>query len=290
MSRLRQRFAKVLERIEVTLEDPLDMAELASSASCSMFHFQRQFSAFVGVSVSDYSRLLRLKRAGQQLAFRRNLSITDIAFDAGYENLESFSRAFKRIFGQRPSEFRIAADWTLWHQTYDPLIELKGSFMPEDKIAPDNVRIIEFPETLVAALEHKGPQAGLTASAQKFIAWRRELGLSPARSATFNILYDDPKTTAPAEFRFDFCCEVTAPMSQNASGVMTKTIPGGLCAVLRHQGSLDFAEGKIRSLYRDWLPESGHELRDFPLFVKRLTFFPDVPEHEAEAEIFLPLQ
>ncbi|MEM9632533.1 MAG: GyrI-like domain-containing protein [Pseudomonadota bacterium] len=290
MNKLRRRFAKVLDRIEVTLEQPLDMAALASSASCSVFHFQRQFSAFVGLSVSDYSRLLRLKRAGQQLAFRETLSVTEIAFDAGYENLESFSRAFKRTFGQSPSEFRKAADWTLWHQTYDPLIELKGSFMPEDKVIPDDIQIVEFPETLVAALEHKGPQAGLTTSARKFIAWRKEQGLSPAKSATFNILYDDPKTTAPAEFRFDFCCEITTPVSQNASGLVTKTIPRGPCAVLRHQGSLDFAEGKIRSLYRDWLPESGHELRDFPLFVKRLTFYPDVPEHEAEADIFLPLQ
>jgi len=32
------------------------------------------------------------------------------------------------------------------------------------------------------------------------------------------------------------------------------------------------------------------EPRDFPLYCQRLTFFPEVPEHEAVAELFLPLK
>jgi hypothetical protein len=34
-------------------------------------------------------------------------------------------------------------------------------------------------------------------------------------------------------------------------------------------------------LYRDWLPGSGEETRDFPLYCQRVSVFPDVPEHEA---------
>ncbi|MCV0424442.1 MAG: AraC family transcriptional regulator [Roseibium sp.] len=290
MNGIRQRFARVLTEVERSLDEPLDIRGLAGVAAYSRFHFQRQFSAFFGVSITEYQRLMRMKRAGQQLAFRPSVTVTEIAYDAGYENLESFSRIFKRVFRQTPSEFRKAADWTAWHQTYDPLIELKGQFMPVGNPDFTSLRISEFPETLVAVFEHKGPQSDLPASVQKFIAWRKENALPPSKSATFNILYYDPKSTIPEDFRFDICCAVSGPVTDNEHGVVTKTIPGGPVAVVRHTGSLDFAERTIRALYRDWLPQSGRELRDFPLFVQRLSFFPDVPEHAAQTDIFLPLQ
>ncbi|MBH5387836.1 AraC family transcriptional regulator [Bradyrhizobium diversitatis] len=39
-------------------------------------------------------------------------------------------------------------------------------------------------------------------------------------------------------------------------------------------------------LYRNWLPGSGEEVRDFPIYCQRLSFFPEVPEHETVAELF----
>ena len=69
----------------------------------------------------------------------------------------------------------------------------------------------------------------------------------------------------------------------------TGVIPGGRCAVLRLVGGSDDLEAAALFLYRDWLPASGHEPRDFPLYCRRVTFFPDVPEHEAVTELYLPL-
>ena len=289
MHDMRQRLQRVLKEIDRSLDRPLDISRCAETAAFSRFHFQRQFSAFLGLNVAEYRRLLLLRRAGHQLAFRPACSVTEIAFQSGYGNLESFSRAFKRVFGQTPSDFRSAPDWNIWHETFNPLIELKGQFMPTETPDLENVHVVEFPETRIAILEHIGPQTGLAQTVQRFIAWRREKSLPPSRYATFNILYDDPKSVAQHDYRFGFCCEVAGPVVDNAFGVKPGLIPGGRCAVLPHKGSLDFAEDAIRFLYRDWLPQSGEDLRNFPLFVKRLTFFPDVPEHETVSEIYLPL-
>jgi AraC family transcriptional regulator len=67
-------------------------------------------------------------------------------------------------------------------------------------------------------------------------------------------------------------------------------IPAGRCALLRHRGSDDQLGRSIMHLYASWLPTSGEELRDFPLFMQRLKFFPDVPDSEAQTDIYLPLK
>ena len=67
-------------------------------------------------------------------------------------------------------------------------------------------------------------------------------------------------------------------------------IPAGRCALLRHVGSDDHLGHSIRHLYSQWLPASGEELRDFPLFLQRVVFYPDVPDNEAITDIYLPLR
>jgi len=76
----------------------------------------------------------------------------------------------------------------------------------------------------------------------------------------------------------------------NGERIEAGTIPGGRCAVLRVVGNTDNLELAALYLYRDWLPASGEEARDFPLYCERVTFFPEVPEHEATADLFLPLK
>lgn len=59
-----------------------------------------------------------------------------------------------------------------------------------------HVRIVEFPLTRLAALEHRGPVERLNDSVARFIDWRQDSGLSPVgQRRTFGIAYDDPSTT-----------------------------------------------------------------------------------------------
>src|SRR5688500_9405297 len=90
------RFQKVLEHINMHPDDDLTLDRLSSIAAFSKFHFHRQFSLLFGLRVFEYVQLVRLKRASYQLAFRNDNKIIEIAFGAGYESHEAFSRAFKK--------------------------------------------------------------------------------------------------------------------------------------------------------------------------------------------------
>ena len=155
--------------------------------------------------------------------------------------------------------------------------------------APDQVRIVDFPATRVAALEHRGDPRRLGSSIRKFIDWRRENRLHPDRSATFNVLYTGEYGIPPDQFRFGLCAATERDIAPNDYGVVAKTLPAGRCAVLRQIGGDATLGLAIAYLYSEWLPASGEEVRDFPPFLERVSFYPDVPEHEAITDIHLPL-
>ena len=142
----------------------------------------------------------------------------------------------------------------------------------------------------MAALEHKGPPALLNGSVQQFIAWRKTTGLSPiATSQSYGIAYHDPDLTPGDDFRFDICGSISAPVRDNPQGITTKTIPGGRCAVVRYVGSRERLGEGVYYLYRTWLPQSGEELRDFPVYFQYIGLERDTPEREHLTDIYLPL-
>ncbi len=287
MERYQARFARVLEYIEAHAEESLSIDTLSGIAAFSRYHFHRQFSGYLGMSAYRYVQHLRMRRASWRLAFREEQSIADIALASGYEGPEAFARAFRQFSGQSPSEFRAAPAWTEWHSRFRPFTHLRTTTM--NMIAAPSVRVVTFPATRLAMLEHRGDPLRLGESIRRFIEFRRENRLPPSRSATFNIVYDDPDETPPADFRFGLCAGIDRPVPPNDAGVVDFLIPAGRCALLRHHGSDDQLGRSIRHLYSQWLPASGEEPREFPLFMQRVTFFPDVADSEAITDIYLPL-
>jgi AraC family transcriptional regulator len=222
-----------------------------------------------------------------QLANRPQLSVTDIAFEAGFDFAESFSHAFKKRFGVTPTEFRNKPDWELWN---DFIQQGTPKHMTLPKNIKYDVEIIEFPQTNVAALEHFGTPNTIMASVEEFIEWRRANGIKPPESATYNVFYNDPEATPPNEFHMDICCSTDQTISDNPQGVVKKTLSAGTCAKIRFEGPEEELRGAMDYLYGEWLEKSNYELADQPPFVERVSFFPDTKEHEAITDIYLPIK
>lgn len=283
------RMQRVLDYIDQHLDIDLDLETVSGVAAFSKYHFHRQFMATFGLSVHRYVHLARMKRASYQLAYRDAHDVTDIAMDAGYDAPDAFARAFRQRFGQSPSSFRKSPDWEPWHAAFGPL-ELARDKRMQKTFTKDDVTIRDVPSTPVAVMEHRGDPATLGATIQRFIAWRRAAGLHPMSSPTFNVWRSERRPLSPAEYSMDLCAGTDQPITANGEEIKAGEIHSGRCAVLRVVGYTDNLEPAALYLYRDWLPASGEDVRDFPIYCQRLSFFPEVPEHEAVAELFLPLK
>lgn len=154
----------------------------------------------------------------------------------------------------------------------------------------DDVMIRDVPTAPVAVMEHRGDPATLGATLQRFIAWRKAAGLHPRTSPTFTVWRSERRPASPADYSVDLCVGTAQPIAANGEPIKAGEIPGGRCAVLRVVGNTDNLEPAALYLYRDWFPASGEEARDFPIYCQRLSFFPEAPEHEAVADLFLPLK
>ena len=191
------RFQQVCLYIERHLDTPLSLETLSAIAHSSPYHFHRQFSAYSGVPLYRYIQWLRLRRACWRLAFNPQEKIIDIALDAGFQNPESFSRAFRSAFAQSPSQFRQQPDWLEWHRRVP-----KHTLQEQH---PMDVKIIQLPTTQIARLRHRGNPDLVNETAAKFIAWRKVSGLSPVAScATWGISWDDPAATPADGFSFRY--------------------------------------------------------------------------------------
>lgn len=284
----RDRMRRVRDHIDRHLDADLDLDSLSAVAAFSKFHFHRQFTATFGLSVHRYVQLARLKRASHQLAYNDVHSVTEIAMDAGYDAPDAFARAFRQRFGQSPSSFRKSPDWEPWLAAFGPLDNARSKLMKT--FTTDDVTIRDVPATKVAIMEHRGSPEMLGTTLQRFIAWRKAAGLHPRTSPTFNVWHSEGRPAQQDEYSIDLCVGTDQPIAANGAEIKAGVIPGGRCAVLRVVGFTDNLEPAALYLYRDWLPASGEEVRDFPIYCQRLSLFPEVPEHETVAEVFLPLK
>ena len=284
------RMQRVLDCIDQHLDGDLDLERLSSVAAFSKFHFHRQFAATFEMSVHRYVQLARIKRASQRLAHGNAESVTDIAMDAGYDAPDAFARAFRRRLGQSPSSFRKSPEWEPWLMAFGPLDTARNKLM-QIIFTPEDVTIRDLPPRPVAIMEHRGDRATIGATRERFMAWRKAAGLSPETSPTFMIFRSERCPANPADYSMDLCIGTDHPIAADDELMKAGVIPGGRCAVLRYPGNTNNLEPAALYLYRDWLPASGEEAGDFPMYSRRqLLLIPEVGAHEVIVELFLPLK
>ncbi|MCH3918833.1 MAG: AraC family transcriptional regulator, partial [Spirochaetia bacterium] len=100
-----RRFEPVLQHIDTHYTGKITIAELAAIVHMTVYHFCRMFKQLTGKTMTDYLNGLRLEKSTDYLA-ERDLNITEIALECGFDSVNYYSRLFRRYYHVSPTEFR----------------------------------------------------------------------------------------------------------------------------------------------------------------------------------------
>jgi len=283
----RQRIVRTLVFIQEHLDGELEPGQLARVAAFSQFHFARIFRGLVGETLMEHIRRLRLERAARNLK-QRDEPITQLAFEAGFETHESFTRAFSAMFGVPPSSYRAAHKPAPEAASGTHIDDVAGYHPPDyGDFPPPEIK--ELPPTRVVFLRHVGPYSQVGATWGRLMAWAGMRGLLGPGMKLFGIVHDDPDVTPEDKIRYDAAVSVNRPVSPEGEiGVME--LAGGRYAVATHRGPYSEAGKAYQRLYGAWLPQSGYELRDAPAFEQYLNSPQDTKPEDLLTLICIPIE
>ncbi|MET6997781.1 helix-turn-helix domain-containing protein [Chitinophaga defluvii] len=98
--------SKVMFKLQTALDRQVHMETLIAEFPVSYSKFRSSFKRLVGKSPNQYHLYLRLKKSAELLT-NTTLTISEIAYQTGFESLYYFSRLFKKKYGVSPKQYRL---------------------------------------------------------------------------------------------------------------------------------------------------------------------------------------
>ena len=277
--------ANALDFIEGHLKEEITIADIADAVYYSLFHFCRMFNKITHHTPYDYLMQRRVSEAARELVETRK-KIIEIAFDYQFNSPETFGRAFKRMFGMLPSQWRkqgtlptrlMMPRLTRAHLEHlnsgdalKPVLETKDALHVAGlmTVVKDDESVIA---TLWEMLTQELDRLDLTQEAGKAygLIWY------PTEWETRGILY-----LAAREMPFP---------DDLPSALVKKTLPPATYARFLHNGPRGTRHLTLDYIYHTWLPKSGHRLTA-PLELESPGDISLNDPNPAQWEIWLPVE
>jgi AraC family transcriptional regulator len=238
----------------------------------------------IGESLHSHIRRLRLERAAGRLKLGRQAVVT-IAFEAGYDSHEAFSRAFRSSFGISPTAFRARHEHEPSLRTASAVHFGNGASPRSFRAAPlsekaMNIQIKTIHPRRVAFMRHVGSYNQVGQTWEKLLVALGKDGHVGPGAEFIGIGHDDPEVTPPDKVRYDACVTVGSGF-RPVGDIGVQDVPGGEYAVLTHEGPYEKLNESYHRLLGQWLPRSGRELAAAPCF----EVYVNSPENSAPEDL-----
>ncbi|MDY0020629.1 MAG: helix-turn-helix domain-containing protein [Anaerolineae bacterium] len=272
---------KAVDFIEGNLKQEIAVADIADAAAFSLYHFCRVFSQTLHLTPYDYLIRRRLSESAVELA-DTDRKIIDVAFDYQFNNHETYTRAFKRMFGMQPYQWRK-------RPAYQTL-------MPEATAA--YIRHINKGPYLKPVLEERGPlclvglttmitdDAAVVPQLWEIVEDEFEEVPTPQR---YGLLWAAAHSQDQVMTRFYMAAVEAAPTDPLAPDLLAKTLPAASYARFIHKGPYGDLRLSQDYVHHTWLPKSGQQLANTLLLQVYPQGFDSACRPDSETLLYFPL-
>jgi AraC family transcriptional regulator len=248
--------SKAIDFVEDNLKEAITVADMAQAVSYSLYHFCRTFNQVTHHTPYDYLMRRRLSESARAL-LQTNRKIIEIALDYQFGSPETFSRAFKRMFGLQPSQLRklgcIEPRQLMPRLTVAHLKQIdKGSYLTpvlEEKSAFQVAGVM----TLVA--DERATIPVLWHLLDQELA-RHQLAVKPADN--YGVIFY-AKGSEEHGLLYLAAVRVREPDIADTA-LVVKSIPAMEYARFIHKGPIQDIRFTLDYIYHTWLPKSNQKL------------------------------
>lgn len=103
--RFEERLFKINNYINTNYDQSISIKDLSEKLFLSIGYLSRFFKKNYGMNFASYLTNVRLVHAADELLYT-NISVTRVAYDCGFTSAAIFNKAFKKVYGVTPTEFR----------------------------------------------------------------------------------------------------------------------------------------------------------------------------------------
>jgi AraC family transcriptional regulator len=255
-----------------------NLKELSQIADLSPFHFHRIFKAVTGETLGEFIIRIKLEKAAKLLSDSK-ASISQIAYDVGFETPSSLSKAFKKSYNVSPTQYR-QGESIIRNES-----ENTKYFGKPDEPLIQNLQKQDFAYYRIIGSYDEIKYVEAFNQLELFFL---DNDLAFDTNCRVGICYDDPNITSNQKCRYDICIGVEQSFVPNER-IGYINVPGGKFAVFTHRGSLSGIESTYNLIYKEWLMNSQYEIRDALSYDKFTGPVPASVEEITEVKIFLPI-
>lgn len=151
------------------------------------------------------------------------------------------------------------------------------------------VSIQTLPTTTLAGIAHQGAYLGISRAFDQLVGIAAARNLFAADTRMVGIYRDDPSIVDEENLRSSACISVATDGLLEAP-LQRDTVGGGRHAILRFKGPYSDMQSAYQWLFGVWLPNSGEEAADAPVFEEYLNNPRDTSPTELLTDICLPLK
>lgn len=293
------RINRVIDHIDNNLEEDLSLTTLANIALFSPYHFHRIFSAFVGETLNDFVKRIRLEKAARLLVYEPDRPITEVAEACGYKSLSAFCRRFKTHFNTSAQNYRQdRIDENSKNSTLNSKKSQSFGFKTDyvcsieiqiSKTMKTNIEIKEMPALELLGCKHVGAFDQIGQAYGKLMQWAGPKGLlSDPNLKTATVYHDDPKVTDINKLRQSAC--ITKHSDIKPEGEISElTVEAGLYAVGRFEVSATEFKQAWDSMCIG-VAESGYQPKDAAPYELYHNNHEEHPEKKFIVDICIPVK